>query len=73
MSCRIKKTFFYMIFCVFPGANKTSSPNDCKTKNSQYLCENQRCIALNAVCNKKDDCGDGSDEGPACEYTEKIF
>ncbi|TGZ42705.1 Vitellogenin receptor, partial [Temnothorax longispinosus] len=48
------------------SANKTSSASDCKTEKSQYLCGNQRCIALNAVCNKKDDCGDGSDEGAGC-------
>lgn len=61
-----------MLFFAFPGANKTSSASDCKIK-SQYLCENQRCIPFNAVCNKKDDCGDGSDEGAKCEYATLYF
>lgn len=62
-----------MLFCIFSGANKTSSARDCKIENSQYLCKNQRCISLNVVCNKKDDCGDGSDEGANCEYATLHF
>lgn len=48
--------------------NKTLSASDCKSAYDRYLCRNQRCIFVNAVCDEKDDCGDGSDEGVGCEY-----
>lgn len=48
--------------------NRTLSASDCKSAHNRYLCKNQRCIFFNAVCNGKDDCGDGSDEGAGCKY-----
>jgi len=60
-----------MLFSVFPVTSKTVS--DCTIQNFQYLCKNQRCIPLDAVCNKKNDCGDGSDEGANCKYTMLYF
>lgn len=65
MSCYPKENFFK---CYIFLDNKTLSASDCKNAYDRFLCLNERCISLNAVCNEKNDCGDESDEGPRCEY-----
>ena len=40
----------------------------CNNEYDRYLCNNKRCIFLNATCNEKDDCGDNSEENvDACK------
>ena len=42
--------------------------NCCFCETNQFLCENQKCIPENWICNGFNDCGDNSDEiGVVCE------
>lgn len=63
----ITERYYFLITILYVAENKTLIASDCNSKNDRYLCENQRCILLNTVCDKKDDCGDKSDEGVGCE------
>ncbi|KAF2354259.1 Low-density lipoprotein (LDL) receptor class A repeat [Trinorchestia longiramus] len=50
------------------GAEKCgarSSKDTCG--NGKFTCENGNCIHRSYRCDQKDDCGDNSDEGPACQ------
>ena len=61
----ILKTNRYVIsvLIVCPIANATP-PATCNWPN--FLCDNGNCIPETWTCDKKDDCGDGSDEGFMC-------
>lgn len=47
---------------ILHSGNRTIRPDQCNNEINRFLCNNGRCIALNATCNGKDDCGDNSDE-----------
>ena len=37
--------------------------------NSQYVCADERkCVPVNRICNKRNDCSDGSDEKQGCKF-----
>ena len=39
----------------------------------QFYCDNGQCIPYQFVCNKKEDCTDGSDEPPHCCMFVSMF
>ena len=57
--CTEQTTFSNLIF----GLLVTPAPT---CPGGQFYCDNGQCIPYQFVCNKKEDCTDGSDEPPHC-------
>lgn len=56
------------------GSDELQCPaSPCGNSSEHYMCAHRGCILMNLVCNGRDDCGDGSDESPACRELSTLY
>ena len=60
--------FTNAIKCVFLGSCRDGKCGKCRNE-TEFTCNNGRCISIHYVCDFYDDCGDFSDEAGPCRRT----